>query len=165
MQQEPWPQGTYSNQTAVSSCLVWHAGYQWTSKATTTPQLCPAGSYKNEDANLIFCQLYPQGTWSNMTGLTDINQCIDCIPGIACIIEGMTSLSQAIDCPEGYIWNSYKTTSFTMFNNPGQQDTIEERKQQKWVNTIYEIGNSIVLLHWRAQEELKINVLLDISDL
>ena len=53
-----------------------------------------------------------------MTGLTDVSQCIDCIPCIACIIEGMTSLSQAIDCPEGYIWSSYKTTSFTMFNNP-----------------------------------------------
>ena len=53
-----------------------------------------------------------------MTGLTDVSQCIDCSPGIACIIEGMTDLSQAINCPEGYIRSYYKTTSFTMFSNP-----------------------------------------------
>ena len=84
----------------------------WTFEATTTPQLCPAGSYKNEDANLNFCQLCPQGTWSNMTGLTNVSQCIDCIPGIACIIEGMTSISKAIDCPEEYIWSFDKITNF-----------------------------------------------------
>ena len=62
VQQEPWSPETYSNQTAVSSCLVWPEGYQWTSEATTTPQLWPAGSHKNEGANLIFCQLCPQET-------------------------------------------------------------------------------------------------------
>jgi hypothetical protein len=82
------------------------------------PSLCPEGTYKPEDANLIYCQLCPQGTWSDQTGLVSQDLCTDCEPRIVCILEGMTSLTQAIDCPEGYVCPNYATTSFTMFSNP-----------------------------------------------
>jgi hypothetical protein len=118
VQQEPCPPGTFSNETEVSECTVCPAGYECTSEATIEPSLCQAGTYKEENTNLIYCQLCPQGTWSDQTGLTSQSQCTDWEPKIVCILEGMTSLDQAIDCPEGYVWPNYRTTSFTMFSNP-----------------------------------------------
>jgi len=118
VRQEPWPPGTFSNQSAVSSCTICPAGYEWILEATVVPSLCKIGTYKPLNENLIYCGLCPQGTWSNQTGLVSVSECTLCEPRIACILEGMTSLTQAIDCPEGYVCSNYGTTSFTMFSIP-----------------------------------------------
>ena len=118
VQQEPCPQGTYSNITEAPSCITCPAGFECTCEATVVPVLWPAGTYKPLNADLIFWQSWPQGTWSNVTGLSDVNNCQECKPAIVCIVEGMTSLDQAIDCTEGYVCPNSRTTSFTMFDIP-----------------------------------------------
>jgi hypothetical protein len=118
VQQEPCPPGTFSNRTRVSECETWPAGYEWTGEATVTPSLCPAGTFKPLDELLIYCELCPQGTWSNQTGLYGEDQCTPWEPGIVCTLEGMTSLDLAIPCPEGYVCSEYKLQIFTLPNNP-----------------------------------------------
>ncbi len=110
--------GTYSSGYASASCTVCPAGYYCPSEATVTPIICAEGTYKEKDANIIQCELCPEGTWSNQTGLTSVSDCITCDAGIVCDQEGTTNVtSQARSCPEGYICGA-GTTSTTENSNP-----------------------------------------------
>ena len=74
------------------------AGYFCTlSASTSTPtdvttgNICPAGRYC--EAGSITGVGCPQGTFSNMTGLTNSSECTQCTPGYYCGTTGLTAES------------------------------------------------------------------------
>ena len=67
---------------------------------TTTPIICPAGSYcpaGTRYANEFLC---PNGTYSDVTGLSDVSNCTACTPGFYCGSKGLTA--PTAECSEGY---------------------------------------------------------------
>ena len=110
--QEPCAPGTYTPNYASAECKVCSAGYYCPEEATVTPVICAEGTYKEQDVNIIQCELCPEGTWSNITGLTSAGSCSICEAGIVCDQEGTTNVtSQARSCPEGYICGTGTTSS------------------------------------------------------
>ena len=57
VQQEPCPQGTYSNIAEAPSCITCSVSFECTSGATVVPASWPVGTYKLLNEDLIFWQL------------------------------------------------------------------------------------------------------------
>ena len=105
--------GTFSSTEGMSECEVCPEGYFCPYDGTVEPLICPAGTYREEDPSQIECSLCPQGTWSDVPGLSSKTDCKECEPELVCLEQGMTNLTEAADCPEGYICSN-GTTSFTL---------------------------------------------------
>ena len=121
----PCPKGTFSNQIGLfseSNCVNCTAGdYCGEMRLTNTSGLCAAGFYcpegsiqstQEECFKGHFCpqgSVYPEpcppGTFSNVTHLTDAQDCQPCTPGTYCETYGLlkpTGLcSSGFYCPEG----------------------------------------------------------------
>ncbi|XP_077105722.1 uncharacterized protein LOC143764221 isoform X2 [Ranitomeya variabilis] len=118
----PCPEGTYSPLQAASTraeCRSCEAGKfcagmgqsaisgpcqegfscpEGSTSATPSGGMCPAGSYcPTSSAWPVLC---PPGTYSNQIGLTDVNQCLICPPGMFCDGQGRTSPTG--NCTPGY---------------------------------------------------------------
>jgi hypothetical protein len=135
--------GTYAPTWLMEQCLSCPAGYQCAIDGAVVPEICPAGKYRVETTedmdpeDNVFCRPCPQGTWSNVLGLTDGNMCMPCEERYVCPMEGMTRFAphtdtqcdddrdgvveenevcyrntQGYDCPEGYACD-VATTYFT----------------------------------------------------
>eukprot|EP00921_Rhytidocystis_pertsovi_P010048 GHVQ01016103.1.p1 GENE.GHVQ01016103.1~~GHVQ01016103.1.p1 ORF type:complete len:118 (-),score=5.76 GHVQ01016103.1:102-404(-) len=86
----------------MAACLPCPAGYYCTPDGVITPTACPAGTYREGDATgetanslnndllvfdeeAIYCKPCSQGSWSNETAVTSLNQCKACDARNACI--------------------------------------------------------------------------------
>ncbi|CAH1789583.1 unnamed protein product [Owenia fusiformis] len=116
----PCPEGTYSNAYnlhAEIQCLNCTGGYYCNETGLTVvtgPCLpgyyCPVGSKRADEVPCTegyYCELAtldpapcPNGTYSNITLLSDISQCTDCTPGYYCNGLGLVEVSGP--CKAGY---------------------------------------------------------------
>ncbi|KAM3922961.1 uncharacterized protein RB166_012036 [Leptodactylus fuscus] len=119
---QPCPEGTYSAHEEISTeaeCRPCEIGKFCTgvglsaisgqcqegfycpersTSATPLDGICPAGSYCPPSSGWpIFC---PPGTYGNQIGLTDMNQCLICPPGMFC--DGQGGPSPSGNCTPGY---------------------------------------------------------------
>ncbi|XP_032305021.1 zonadhesin-like isoform X2 [Coturnix japonica] len=123
---EPCPEGTYSNKKGLSGpsecspcgrgfyCATpgqsgpsgpCKAGFYCQGRAFTalptdgvTGDVCPAGAYCPPGSPLpIPC---PPGTYSNVSGLRSLGQCLDCPPGLYC--DGTNTQAPSGPCEPGY---------------------------------------------------------------
>ncbi|XP_040546472.1 zonadhesin-like isoform X6 [Gallus gallus] len=123
---EPCPEGTYSNKkglSGLSECNPCGRGfycaapgqtgpsgpckagfYCWGRALTALPtdgvtgDVCPAGAYCPPGSPLpIPC---PPGTYSNVSGLRSLGQCLDCPPGLYC--DGTNTRAPSGPCEPGY---------------------------------------------------------------
>ena len=82
-------EGEYQDEVGMLTCKTCPAGH-FCLQSTTTPEVCPAGSYcpaGTRYANEFLC---PNGTYSNVTGLTRVENCTACTPGYYCGSRGLT---------------------------------------------------------------------------
>ncbi|PKU33190.1 zonadhesin-like isoform x4 [Limosa lapponica baueri] len=123
---EPCPEGTYSNKKGLSGpsecspcgrgfyCAApgqtgpggpCKAGFYCQGRALTplptdgvTGDVCPAGAYCPPGCPLpIPC---PPGTYSNVSGLRSLQECLDCPPGLYC--DGTNNQAPSGPCEPGY---------------------------------------------------------------
>jgi hypothetical protein len=67
---------------------------------TTTPVVCPQGSYCPSGTRYANEFLCPNGTYSNVTGLTHVANCTACTPGYYCGSRGLKAPTDK--CTAGY---------------------------------------------------------------
>ena len=133
--QFPCPSGTYSNATGLHNkeqCLNCpeemycddeglteptgrcSPGYYCVSKANTsqpmdglTGNICPKGRYCPQGVSVgIPC---PRGTYNNYTGISNVSECMQCLPGYYCDTEGLMEPSGL--CVSGYYCSSGALTA------------------------------------------------------
>ncbi|CAM5128032.1 unnamed protein product, partial [Natator depressus] len=123
---EPCPEGTYGNRKELAAPLdcspcgggfycagqgqtgpsgLCEAGFHCRGRAVTplptdgvTGDICPAGAYCPPGS--LLPTPCPPGTYSNVSGLKSLKQCLDCPPGLYC--DGTNSQAPTGPCKPGY---------------------------------------------------------------
>ncbi|GKT35455.1 uncharacterized protein PTSG_02037, partial [Aduncisulcus paluster] len=108
--EQPCPIGTYGDREGLSECMPCPSGYSCEAEATETPTKCVSGHYcigynsygAATYSDPVAC---PVGTYgADKTGMTAVDQCEECPPGLACTVEGIEGRSdlQISECEAGY---------------------------------------------------------------
>ncbi|XP_039352866.1 signal peptide, CUB and EGF-like domain-containing protein 3 [Mauremys reevesii] len=123
---EPCPEGTYGSRKELAALLdcspcgggfycagqgqtgpsgLCEAGFHCRGRAVTplptdgvTGDICPAGAYCPPGS--LLPTPCPPGTYSNVSGLRSLKQCLDCPPGLYC--DGTNSQAPTGPCKPGY---------------------------------------------------------------
>ncbi|XP_071958738.1 uncharacterized protein [Antedon mediterranea] len=77
----PCDPGTYTDTTTNHECLPCTPGHYCITGSN--PEDCPAGFYCPEGTGHVW-EACPPGTFSSMTGLANVTQCTQCLPGYFC---------------------------------------------------------------------------------
>ncbi|XP_062816991.1 zonadhesin isoform X2 [Anolis carolinensis] len=142
-QPEQCPKGTYGHKkglTGLQECNPCRAGFYCATQGQTAPSgrceagfycwsravsplprdgvtgdICPPGAYCPLGSSLpILC---PPGTYSNTSGLKNLNQCLDCPPGFYC--DGTNTQAPSGPCKPGYFCIGASKTATQMMAKEG----------------------------------------------
>ena len=103
---KPCDAGTYQINTNQIECLECPEGSYCTSN-TTDPNdyLCPQGYYCPKGTTFSTKYPCPLGTYNNITGISNITECVSCTPGYYCdelgLIEPYKTCNAGYYCPVG----------------------------------------------------------------
>ena len=93
-------EGTYQPNLIQSSCKNCDSGYYCENKGMTAQEICPVGFYcAGQTITPVAC---PEGTFSNIQGLTSENDCQKGSFGYYYENEGNTDSSVGLECAAGY---------------------------------------------------------------
>ena len=90
--------GTYSPTIETTKCYPCPPGTECEEEGMSEAEVCPPGKYRSYFDG-IPCLSCPDGTWSKNSQLGDVDECLQCAPGLACGIEGMTNPCSKNDLP------------------------------------------------------------------
>ena len=101
--------GTYNNAPAMSSCLACPEGYQCPTTGMINPVICPAGTYRENDLQILSCVSCAEGYYNSQTGSYNASDCLACEAGPVCRGMGMSypnstnsrKCSAGFYCPAG----------------------------------------------------------------
>lgn len=96
--------GTYNGLEGQSSCTACPAGYECSSTGLTKPTICPSGTYREDNIQILNCVSCVEGFYNSNTGSINSTDCIPCDAGIVCVGMGMTSPDSTNSrlCAAGY---------------------------------------------------------------
>ena len=97
------------NFTIVCESQIGNDSLYISTRGVVTPTTCPAGSYCPLATQFATQFLCPPGTYSNVTGLTEEQQCSPCPPKMYCDSEGLSEPSGY--CDAGYFCTMGANTS------------------------------------------------------
>ena len=92
--------GTFQAKTHSSVCEDCPMGFLCQGRGVIEPILCPHGMICKGNTSIENARFCPPGTFSNLSGLTSISQCLDCPSGKYCSDLGNTSPTGV--CDAGY---------------------------------------------------------------
>jgi hypothetical protein len=85
------PSGTYQDNPGSTSCRVCPSGYYCPSgTGSLSSRLCPSGFFCPQGSSDYILNPCPIGTFSNRSGLSNISQCVPCLPGHFCAAAGLS---------------------------------------------------------------------------
>lgn len=86
--------GTFAPLTGASECRVCPSGYTCPSYGTYEPTVCDVGHYRSL-SDSVTCRPCPTGTFSSLTGVTDVSSCLPCPRGRICGVQAMVNLTES----------------------------------------------------------------------
>ncbi|XP_070552128.1 fibrillin-2-like [Ptychodera flava] len=106
----PCQAGTYAQHDRMGSCLPCEAGYYCPNGTITySDKPCPSGHYCPEGTEFEDQYPCPAGTFNNVTGKSNISDCVACLGGQYCASSGLSSPTGP--CEGGYYCDDSSTTS------------------------------------------------------
>ncbi|KAJ3443888.1 insulin-like growth factor binding proteinn-terminal [Anaeramoeba flamelloides] len=96
--------GQYQDKQAQTACLYCTAGTYSANEGSPRCVACTEGSYGFKKGAISYedgCKPCPRGTWSNHTGLDDLNECTKCAAGFFNVFTGSSSIDQCYPCNPG----------------------------------------------------------------
>lgn len=92
-------EGTYQDLTGESLCKDCTAG-NYCEKGATSETTCEVGYYCLANTGYRYSYPCPAGTYMDVTGSDELDDCIPCTPGKYCYGVGLSAVTD--DCKEGY---------------------------------------------------------------